>query len=100
MKLLFGLFYIYRALITTRSNNDAVHRIYLVFCAKLARIGLARKPEQGPRDYTETVIASRPDLRKKVGCIVDLYIRLRYGRGGDTTDLKRFKVLVKYFDPK
>jgi len=97
---LFGLFYIYRALKTTRSSNDAVQRIYLVFCAKLARIGLARRPEQGPRDYAETVSASRQDLRKKVCGIVDLYIRLRYSRDGGTTDLKRFKALVKHFDPK
>jgi transglutaminase-like putative cysteine protease len=97
---LFGLFYVYQALRTTRSNPDAVQRIYLVFCAKLARIGLARKPEQGPRDYAEAIGASRPDLRKKVRCIVDLYIRLRYGRGGDSTDLRRFKTLVKNFDSK
>jgi len=42
----------------------------------------------------------RPDLRKKVRCIGDLYIRLRYGRGVDPTGLKRFKALVKNFAPK
>lgn len=98
--LIFAFFYIFQALRTTRLSHDAVHRIYLVFCAKLARIGLARKPAQGPRDYAEAISASRPDLSKKVRSIVDLYIRLRYGWGGDMTDLKRFKVLVKTFDPK
>ena len=97
---LFGLFYIYRALKTSRSSNDAAQRIYLVFCAKLARIGLTRRPAQGPRDYAKAISASRPDLSIKVNLIFDLYIRLRYGRGGDATDLNQFKVLVKNFDPK
>ncbi|MBT8363501.1 MAG: DUF4129 domain-containing protein, partial [Deltaproteobacteria bacterium] len=80
-------------------KQDAVQKAYLTFCAKLARIGLARKPSQGPRDYALMVVALRRDLKTSVLDIVKLYIRLRYGRGGDRDDRRRLKVMVRQFDP-
>ena len=80
-------------------KQDAVQKAYLTFCAKLARIGLARKPSQGPLDYASMVVALRRDLKTSVLDIVKLYIRLRYGRGGDRDDRRRLKILVKQFDP-
>lgn len=80
-------------------KQDAVQKAYLTFCAKLERIELARKPSQGPLDYTSMVVALRQDLKTSVLDIVNLYIRLRYGRGGDRDDRKRLKEMVKQFDP-
>ena len=82
----------------TAARPDAVQLSYLNFCAKLAGIGLHRKPFQGPQDYAAMVLALRQDLKPKVLEIIDLYIKLRYGRGGRKDELKRLKRLVKRFD--
>jgi transglutaminase-like putative cysteine protease len=82
-----------------RAKKDAVQKAYLSFCARLARVGLVRRPSQGPLDYADMVKAVRRDLYTGVIDIVELYIHLRYGRGGNIEDLKRLKVLVKQFDP-
>jgi transglutaminase-like putative cysteine protease len=83
----------------TVPKQDAVQKAYLTFCAKLARIGLARKPSHGPLDYASMVVALHRDLKTSVLDIVKLYIRLHYGRGGDRDDRRRLKILVKQFDP-
>jgi len=49
--------------------------------------------------YATLVKAKRRDLEPSVSDIVNLYIRLRYGRGGNKEDIKRLKVLVRQFDP-
>jgi transglutaminase-like putative cysteine protease len=82
-----------------RAKKDAVQKAYLSFCTKLARSGLVRRPFQGPLDYAETVQTVRPDLKTNVLDIVNLYIRLRYGRSGDRDDGKRLKKMVRKFDP-
>ncbi len=83
----------------TVARPDAVQQSYLNFCRKLAGIGLHRKPFQGPQDYAAMVLALRQDLKPKVLEIINLYIKLRYGRGGRNDELKRLKQLVKQFDP-
>ncbi|MBC8185449.1 DUF4129 domain-containing protein, partial [candidate division KSB1 bacterium] len=55
---------------------------------------------QGPRDYAQFVIESRHDLEECVREIIDLYILLRYDRGGSEETLQKFKSLVRQFDPK
>jgi hypothetical protein len=45
------------------------------------------------------VAAARRDLKTSVIDIVNLYIRLRYGRGGNKEDIKHLKVLVRQFNP-
>jgi len=81
------------------SQPDVVQKSYLRFCAKLARTGLARTPSQGPLEYSTMVMALRRDLKPAVVDIVTLYIRLRYGRGGDRGEINRLKAMVKQFDP-
>ena len=45
------------------------------------------------------VLALRGDLNSRVPEIIDLYIKLRYGRGGQKGEIKRLQRLVKQFDP-
>ncbi len=78
-------------------KRDAVQEAYQIFCKKLARVGLPKRPEQGPADYAETVIAARQDLKSQIIEITDCYILLRYGHGGDAP--KRLKYLVRKFTP-
>ena len=98
--ILIGLCYFFSLSKKVGPKQDAVQIAYLRFCAKLARIGLARKPSQGPLDYVSMVVALRQDLKTSVFDIVHLYIRLRYGWGGDRSDRNRLKALVRRFDPR
>jgi transglutaminase-like putative cysteine protease len=98
MALIVGV-YAGRFLKTGVVKDDVVRRSYRLFCNKLARVGLARSPGQGPLDFAATVSTARQDLAEKVATIVGLYIRLRYDRRGGSDDLKRFKVAVRQFKP-
>lgn len=97
--MLIALCYFLRISKKAAAKQDAVQKAYLAFCAKLARIGLARKPSQGPLDYSAMVVGLRQDLKTSVLEIINLYIRLRYARGGNPDDRKRLKILVRQFDP-
>ena len=81
------------------SKPDAVLKNYLIFCARLGRVGLTRKLSQGPLDYASMIAALRPDLQPKVFEITELYMQLRYGQGGDRKDLNRLKAMVRKFNP-
>ncbi len=80
-------------------KKDPVLATYTHFCARLAKIGIPRKPEQGPADFAKTVCAARKDLKPEVETITDLYILLRYNRGGGQEALKQFKTIVRRFTP-
>jgi len=82
-----------------RRTTDPVGRWYRKFCGKLARIGLARKPATGPRDFAAQVAAQRPDLAATVHRITDLYVQLRYAPAPDPAALARFKKAVRSFRP-
>jgi len=94
-----SILYFFRFAAKFYEKTDAVQHIYLKFCDKLDRIGLARTPSQGPLAFTGMVIAIRNDLKTSVRDIVNLYISLRYAGTGNKDDLKRLKVLVRHFDP-
>ena len=81
------------------ATTDAVQHLYLKFCQKLDRIGVARSPSQGPLDYAETAIAFRNDLKTSILDIVRLYISLRYAGNDSKDDVRRLKVLVRQFKP-
>jgi hypothetical protein len=77
--------------------QDTISRTYDRFCGKMARIGLARHPATGPRDYARQIAHRRMDLKPTVDRIIDLYIRLRYAERICTGDAHRFKRLVRSF---
>ncbi len=73
-----------------RRHIDPVQRSWLRFCAKLARVGLARASSEAPRAFARRVVLERADLAAEVMAITRLYTRLRYGRGaGDRHALER-----------
>lgn len=69
---------------------DSVQRSYLKLCAKLAKAGVVRRPDQGPCDLIEEVRRLRPDLAPLVGPPIGRYVRLRYGRGQSPVEQARF----------
>ena len=80
-------------------ETEKVQKYYSQFCKKLARAGIARRPEQGPVDYARQVIKKRKDLADRVQTITALYVRLRYGRDRNEADVTRLRSLVKSFRP-
>jgi len=80
-------------------QTERVQRAYEIFCQKLARTTRPRRPEQGPVDYGRQVAGERADLAQRVAEITALYVRLRYGCGGNEGDEKRLQSLVKGFKP-
>jgi len=81
-------------------KKDAVQQGYVLFCEKLARIGLPRGPAQGPAAFARRVALARPDLADQVQMISHRYIQLRYAETGDEKTLKTFRSDVKKFHPK
>jgi transglutaminase-like putative cysteine protease len=63
-----------------RSRPDPVLRSWDRFCKRLARMGVARAPHEGPLDYTLRAGEQFPRARAEISEIGDLYARLRYGR--------------------
>ena len=76
---------------------STVVRDYRRFCHKLAKLGLARRPNEGPLNYAKRVIRKRPDLAEHVNTITALYINLRYAETGSAQEFKR---LVQAFRPQ
>lgn len=95
-----GLIFRSRAFFAKRPNFDPVQRIYLIFCARLAAINLARSEFEGPMDYAERVTHSRPDLAGPVMDITKAYIDLRYAGVSSSESMAAFGQAVRSFKPK
>lgn len=75
--------------------RDRVQEVYLLFCRKMERAGIARIASEGPLDYANRIAASKPEIASRVAPIIGLYVALRYGEGGSQDDLSRFSRLVR-----
>lgn len=77
-----------------RGATDPAARIYRRLCARLARQGLPRRPDEGPLDYAERVAQARPELAGAVRGVARSYARLRY-RDADPVELRRLRRLAR-----
>jgi protein-glutamine gamma-glutamyltransferase len=73
---LIGLFLLLRIY---RVRKDPVVATYDRLCAKLAKAGITRAPNEGPIDFLQRVKAIDPELGKKVQPLMEAYIAIRYG---------------------
>ena len=78
-------------------KKDIVQNYYIEFCDKLAQKGIVRNPAQGPYDYAKMIGKLGQPFGKQVVNIINLYVKLRYSEGGNTGDIKKFKIMVKKF---
>lgn len=77
---------------------DPVVHAWNTFCRRLGRMGMPRKPSEGPRDYLRRVVAFRPELASEIKPIADLYISLRYRNPADAAQLlSRLQHRVRQF---
>lgn len=82
-----------------RQRVDPALAAWRRFTARLAKRGAAWQAWEGPRAYAERASAALPERADAIREIADLYIRLRYGWGGDARDLQQLRRLVAAFRP-
>ena len=80
-----------------RQPADEARRIYDRFLGKMARIGPAKAPHQGPMDYARAVAERYPAMAPEVVAIAAGYIALRYADTGGRDALKAFRRRVRRF---
>ena len=61
-----------------RKQLDKIALGYLKLAKKLSRVGFHRDDNEGPVNYIQRVIISRPDLATQLKPILELYISLRF----------------------
>jgi transglutaminase-like putative cysteine protease len=81
------------------TQKDRIQRLYSRFCAKLEKAGFPKAHHLGPRDYAKEIEKKKPGLKGRVGEIIDLYIILRYTRRKSEPYFRKYKILVKSFNP-
>ncbi|EGV18052.1 transglutaminase TgpA family protein [Thiocapsa marina] len=88
------------ASIRERKPFDPLQAEYARFCGHLAKIGLARVPNEGPMSYARRVVAQRPDLAPTIERFMDLYIPARYGPDDPRDVLMALSDLLRDFRPR
>jgi hypothetical protein len=97
MSLLVGIFTLILLRRLMVRQNDPVQAAWLKVCKKLAKVGLARAPHEGPEDYAARVIAARPQLSDAMHDIATRYTQLRYGDELEQNALAAFRNAVRAF---
>ncbi len=72
-----------------RGRRDGARRLYDRLCRKLARRGVECRTTEGPIHLGQRAGARLPEARGELEAIIDEYVRLRYGRGGNLPELAR-----------
>ncbi|SDB59966.1 Transglutaminase-like enzyme, putative cysteine protease [Desulfonatronum thiosulfatophilum] len=80
--------------------RDLPDRSYALFCKRLARVGISRKPQEGPLDFARRAARLRPDLASSIHSLSNAYIRLRYGSAAEARELADFASMVRRFRPR
>jgi transglutaminase-like putative cysteine protease len=80
-----------------RPVRDPVQSIWLHFCRTLARAGVERRPDEGPRDFGRRAAAAYPRLATAIRRVTALYATLRYREHGDAETRRRFRRAVREF---
>ena len=66
-----------------RPPVDPVDREYLRFCARMARLGVARREGEGVRSFADRAARAHPELAASIYAISRAYEGARYGPRGD-----------------
>ncbi|MET0049610.1 MAG: DUF3488 and transglutaminase-like domain-containing protein [Candidatus Thiodiazotropha sp.] len=82
-----------------KNRPSQVMQSYERFCHNLARVGILRKPGEGPLDYARRASRARPDLSAPISRITSGYIQLRYGPDPKPELLENLQRDVRAFRP-
>lgn len=83
------------ALYRESTRQDPIEAYFLALCQRLSEVGLNRLPNEGPSDFANRVIASRPDLAEPMRDFMDVYIPARYRGVIQSARERRLKVQLK-----
>ncbi len=83
-----------------KDRPDPVQQVYGLFCNSLGKLGLTKRPDQGAIDFANISGKKRPDLKKDIMKITNLYVQLRFQKECPYTTLKDLKGRIKNFNPK
>jgi transglutaminase-like putative cysteine protease len=83
----------------TATPTDPPLRLYLKFCTKLTRVFRPKYLAEAPSDYADAAIAAHPQLKSKIGGIMELYIALRYENSDSDAALNKLRKKIHRFRP-
>jgi hypothetical protein len=78
--ILFVLLAVFLSIRGRSARKDRWMILYGEFCRVLARRGLARRGNEGPRDFSSRAAARFPEAAEKIGEISEIFIGSRYGK--------------------
>jgi hypothetical protein len=78
-----------------RRERDPVQCLYARFDRILARQGVPRGHSEGPLDYARRASRLRPALAPAIEQVIQRYLPLRYGRGGNSEGLASLRAAVR-----
>jgi len=79
------------------ARSDKIRRYYEVFCSKLAKAGLQKKPYEGAHEFLARVVQLFPALTKAATMITNDYQYLRYSSHSNELRRKNFMRQVNNF---
>ena len=97
---LFSAFIAFYVIYRHRLHYPVQVTLWNRFCEKLAKVGLARQPHEGPRDYYHRIVTLQPSLKATVKPIINDYIKLNYSGQSDKNLEVSLKQAIAKFDPK
>jgi transglutaminase-like putative cysteine protease len=97
MALLTGVFLLFMLRRLQRPAADKTQELYLKFCQKLARAGIARAEHEGAQDFAQRAARHKPQHASTITDITEQYLALRYRNRLDANALLAFKRAVRGF---
>ncbi len=95
--LLVGLFTLLMLRRLAVRHTDQVQRLYLKFCRKLEKAGIARAAHEGPQDFAARATQMKPQRASAIEDITAHYVALRYGNRADNDALSALRREISSF---
>jgi len=80
-------------------TEDKVTRLYSHFCSRLQRIGISRRPHEGPVDFADRAAKLHPELESEIRQITNLYTQIKYRGINSLVYRRQFQQQVHQFRP-
>ena len=95
--LLVGLFILLMLRRLYVRSSDEAQRLYLKFCRKLEKAGIARAAHEGPQDFAARAAQMKPQRASAIKDITAHYVALRYGSRADSDALSALRREISSF---
>jgi hypothetical protein len=76
---------------------DPALKAYSRFLGKLAKRGVIKRPGEGPRDFALRAASEHSEAEEAIAAITALFLKIRYGRQAESSDIDRLRRRVKAF---